>query len=83
MTARKRPSAAFWATVVVVVALVGYPLSLFPIAWLDARGMLPHKSIRGKITWAYCAPARWAYNNGPTWISESLDLLLRAVHPED
>jgi hypothetical protein len=30
---RKHPTAAFWATVVVVVALVVYPLSYGPICW--------------------------------------------------
>jgi hypothetical protein len=29
---KKEPRVAFWATVVVVVALVAYPLSLIPIA---------------------------------------------------
>jgi hypothetical protein len=33
MAPRKQPSAAFWATVVVVVALVVYPLSFGPACW--------------------------------------------------
>jgi hypothetical protein len=33
MTSRKHPSAAFWVTVVVVVALVAYPLSFGPACW--------------------------------------------------
>ena len=37
MTDRKHPSAAFWATVVVVVALVAYPLSFGPACWLIGR----------------------------------------------
>jgi hypothetical protein len=31
---RKHPSAAFWATVLVVVALTAYPLSLGPACWI-------------------------------------------------
>ncbi len=37
MTSRKQPSAAFWATVVVVVALVAYPLSFGPACWINSR----------------------------------------------
>ena len=33
MTSRKKPGLAFWATVVAVVALVGYPLSFGPACW--------------------------------------------------
>jgi hypothetical protein len=36
---RKHPSAAFWATVVVVVALVAYPLSYGP--WIGYREYAP------------------------------------------
>src|SRR5580704_8634282 len=36
-TDRKKPGVAFWATVVVVVALVGYPLSFGPACWLADR----------------------------------------------
>ena len=37
VTSRKQPSAAFWATVVLVVLLVGYPLSMGPACWLSSR----------------------------------------------
>jgi len=33
MTSRKKPGVAFWATVVVVVVLVAYPLSFGPACW--------------------------------------------------
>ena len=33
---RKQPGVAFWATVVVVVLLVGYPLSFGPACWITS-----------------------------------------------
>jgi hypothetical protein len=40
MTDRKKPGVAFWATVGLVVALVGYPLSIGPAVWLYDRDLL-------------------------------------------
>src|SRR5262245_2006101 len=37
MTSRKKPGVAFWATVVVVAMLVGYPLSFGPACWIAWR----------------------------------------------
>ena len=34
MTSRKKPGVAFWATVGLVVVLVGYPLAWGPTSWL-------------------------------------------------
>ena len=34
ITDRKKPGVAFWATVIVVVVLVAYPLSFGPACWL-------------------------------------------------
>ena|SRR5262245_6400636 len=34
---RKKPGVAFWATVVVVMGLVGYPLSFGPACWIATR----------------------------------------------
>jgi hypothetical protein len=36
-SARTKPGVAFWATVVVVVALVAYPLSFGPACWINNR----------------------------------------------
>jgi hypothetical protein len=41
MTDRKKPGWAFWATVAVVVALVGYPLSSGPMIWLAMKADAP------------------------------------------
>jgi len=37
MTSRKKPGTAFWTTVIVVVALVCYPLSFGPACWATAQ----------------------------------------------
>jgi hypothetical protein len=37
---RKKPSVAFWATVVVVVVLLAYPLSFGPACWVVTGGGL-------------------------------------------
>src|SRR5436190_14665700 len=37
MTDRKKPGVAFWATVGIVVVLVGYPLSFGPACWITSR----------------------------------------------
>jgi hypothetical protein len=34
---RKKPGVAFWATLVVVVGLVAYPLSFVPACWVSSR----------------------------------------------
>jgi hypothetical protein len=43
---RKKPGVVFWATVVVVVALVAYPLSIGPAIWLTARGYLRTSAVQ-------------------------------------
>jgi hypothetical protein len=42
---RKKPGMAFWATVVVVVVLVLYPLSLGPAARLAQEGLLDEEAL--------------------------------------
>jgi hypothetical protein len=37
MTDRKKPGVAFWATVVVIALLIGYPLSFGPACWISSR----------------------------------------------
>jgi hypothetical protein len=47
---RKKPGVAFWATVVVVVVLVAYPLSFGPACWLTYSGILRHRTI-ARVYW--------------------------------
>jgi hypothetical protein len=71
MTDRKKPGVAFWAAVVVTVALVGYPLSIGPAYWIQTR--LPWNS-----------PIRWAldaayFNRATRWIFARSDTLVDAA----
>jgi hypothetical protein len=38
---RKKPGVAFWASVVVVVLVLSYPLSWGPACWLTRNGWVP------------------------------------------
>jgi len=53
---RKKPGLAFWATVVVVVALL-YPISFGPACWIN-RGT----AVGGKAIWTVYYPMLWAAN---------------------
>lgn len=50
MTDRMQTGAAFWATVVVVAVLVGYPLSYGPVQSLMLNHYLPERLIGPVIT---------------------------------
>ena len=45
MTDRKKPGVAFWATVGLVVVLVGYALSFGPMCWLVGMGVVPRRVV--------------------------------------
>jgi hypothetical protein len=71
MTDRKKPGVAFWATVALVVVLVGYPLSQGPAVWLQESGYWPES-----LNWADHGydPLRWIMHRSPdsvcgTWNS--------------
>ena len=63
---RKKPGVAFWATVVVVVALVAYPLSWGPWCWY-AHAVAHDR----KLMWVgfYLPLAKLSWS-GPAWISK-------------
>jgi hypothetical protein len=70
MTDRKKPGVAFWATVVVVVVLVAYPLSFGPACWLFATSRptritlvsaAPDPRYAPRAYW----PIGWLAKNGP------------------
>lgn len=64
MTSRKIPGVAFWATVVVLVALVAYPLSFGPVCWLTKRDPMTFNRKAPRLYW----PGGWACVSGPRYI---------------
>jgi hypothetical protein len=61
---RKKPGVAFWATVTLVVMLVGYPLSWGPLVWIDSRWGVPEWT-QGFFE-VYSAPLNWAGERSET-----------------
>jgi hypothetical protein len=56
MAERKKPGVAFWVTLVLVVTILGYPLSVGPVCWGSSRfgnardsDGLNHSPIPGKL----------------------------------
>jgi hypothetical protein len=72
---RKKPGVAFWATVVVVVVLVAYPLSFGPACWLTSRtrvGVRLIPAVYRPLIWASLADGRGATPIGAVlvWYTE-------------
>ena len=75
MTDRNQFSVSFWATVVVVVALLAYPLSFGPACWLTSRtgvGVRLIPAIYRPLIWASLANGRGATSIGAVlvWYTE-------------
>jgi hypothetical protein len=77
MADRRKPGAALWATVVVVVVVL-YVGSLGPSFWLNASGRLP---VLVKCTAPVYEPIRWTAEQSPTvrgWLFAYLSLWIPA-----
>ncbi len=72
MTSRKHPSGACWATLVMVVVLLAYPLSYGPAGWLCTRFDQPE--LWNSLPRTVYAPVLWAERHIPAPISEAYDL---------
>jgi hypothetical protein len=57
---RKKPSVAFWASVAVVVVLIGYPLSIGPAVWLTGR-----KYAKESTVTSFYWPVLWSAGQTP------------------
>ena len=66
MTERKKPTAGFWITVVVVTVLVGYPLSIGPVVWLS--GLLGDPMWYLDIYMVVYKPIVYFDNHEPRWL---------------
>ena len=60
MTDRKKPGVAVWVAVVLVLVLVGYPLSFGPACWITS-----HTEIGAGILPTLYRPIIWAWDNYP------------------
>jgi hypothetical protein len=67
MTDRKKPGVAFWATVVVVMLVLAYPIGFGPAVWLTVRTNST-KSVVERLYW----PVLWAYADGPVWAQDPI-----------
>ena len=72
MDSGKKPGVAFWATVVVVVVLVAYPLSFGPACWITS-----HMQPSGRFASAAYRPILLAWLNGPDWFGAALASYVR------
>jgi len=77
MTSRNHPSAAFWATVMVVVALAGYPLSFGPACWFATRGAWDSPG-RTAVLYGYY-PVLWIGQVVPDRVGQVIDSYARSI----
>ena len=66
MTSRNNPGVAFWATVLVVVVLMAYPLSFGPACWLVRRELL------SPVVAAHFYRPLISFDRLPSWISQAV-----------
>jgi hypothetical protein len=78
MTSRKKPGLAFWATVVVAVVLLLYPLSFGPACWLFANDSLSYH----QFDYAYRPLVDLAVN-GPSIVHGPLRLWVTLCHGDN
>lgn len=63
----RKTGVAFWATVTLVVALVGYPLSFGPAMWAMNRSTVSPRA----VAMAY-RPVLWLWAHGPDVVADSI-----------
>jgi hypothetical protein len=69
MTSRKKPGVAFWATVALVVVIVGYPLSFGPACWISSHFANDESAF---VSAAY-RPIFWLYVHGHRQCASAID----------
>ena len=60
---KKKPTAGFWITVILLVVLVAYPLSFGPACWLASHCSLPEPV--EYALYLFYLPIRWLGRYGP------------------
>ena len=70
---RKKPGVLFWAMVVVIVALVAYPLSIGPATWLEAHGIREQiPKVIDDAVFHFYAPFRSVFENSPEPVARAI-----------
>jgi len=80
MTDRKKPGVALWATVVLVVVLVGYPLSFGPACWLIENRSLSEPALNAFKT--FYKPIYDATMDHSDWFSDAIISYVRCCSGE-
>jgi hypothetical protein len=69
----KRPGVAFWATIMMLVLLVGYPLSFGPACWMTSQlnaGASAIPVAYRPLTWVMSPVANTVVNRVTTWYAK-------------
>ncbi len=75
-----RPGRRFWIAAP-LVAMLAYPLSLFPLSWLETRNVFWDIPFAGSAIATYRVPAYWLADNGPEWFEYTVDFLETSAVP--
>jgi hypothetical protein len=71
MTDRNKAGVALWATVVMVVVLAGYPLSIGPLIWAGSHGWVSEWMEQSLICFYW--PLIYLDENGPQSVGKLMD----------
>jgi hypothetical protein len=63
------------------VAMLAYPLSLFPVSWLETRNVFWDVPFADSAIAIYRAPLYWLADNGPEWFEFTVDFLDTSAVP--
>jgi hypothetical protein len=69
---RKKPGVAFWATVVAVVVLIGYPLSIGPACWWFPGPTPPYGDTTSHFAHRMYWPAGWLAVHAPRSVGDAI-----------
>ena len=66
----RKPTAGFWITVALVAVVVGYPLSVGPVALLEKHKLIPQWLDAAENQ--FYAPMEWVFLEGPQPMRDAL-----------
>jgi hypothetical protein len=85
MTDRKKPGVAFWATVVVVVVLMAYPLSFGPACWWFCSNCSDAEFSHVPEASVLYLPFGWIYSCSPkeSWLESAIGWYATVFRTDD